>query len=167
MKKLMFLCLLVMTLASCKKAIYERNCCEQNGLFELFFGGYITMPNAFTPDGDTVDDVFEPLEFGIVEYTLKIVTEDETVFEETNQGWDGRVDGEIKEGIYGFVIDILTDKGDYFTYRGQVCSIPNPSDACLDQGDNCIFASQFVPDGGDTGGEYDGETTPSPVFCVE
>ncbi len=168
MKKLLFLLTLVIAFTGCKKAIYERNCCAESGLFEFFFGGFVTMPNAFTPDGDFKDDVFEPIQFGVVEYTLKVVTDDGTVFEATNQGWDGRVDGgAIDQGIYGYVLDITTDKGDFFTYRGQVCSIPDPANACLEEGGSCFFASQFVPDNGDTGGEYDAVSTPGPVFCDE
>lgn len=163
----MFLALLAIGFTSCKKAVYKRNCCAENGLFQLFDGGYITSPNAFTPNGDGTDDIFEPIHWGLVEYTLKIVKDKKTVFEETNQGWDGRVDGSIDQGIYGYVFEISTDKGQFITLRGQVCSIPDPASVCLKEGDNCFFSSQFVPDNGDTGGEYDNDNIPGPVFCVD
>jgi len=155
-------------LTACKKAVYKRNCCEQSGEAVTFFGGYVTVPNAFTPNGDGEDDLLVPISFGIESYTMKVVLEDETLFSETNQGWNGMADGKTEDGIYGYVIDVVTTKGDAVQVRGQVCLITDPADTCIKEADNCRFGHQFVPDAEiENVGKYDNDTFPGPVFCDE
>lgn len=157
-----------MGLSACKKAVYNRNCCTESGTFTIFEGGYLTIPNAFTPNGDGVDDLLVPITLGVNNYTLTIKSEDETVFVGENEGWDGRIDGNIESGIYGYIVDIETSDGELSTALGQACSIPDPADACLKEPEKCRFESQFVPGATpDEIGVYDAEITPGPVFCDE
>ncbi len=168
MRNSIILLVAILCLSACKKAVYKRNCCEQSGGIIAFFGGYLTVPNAFTPNGDGMDDKLVPITYGVDTYTLRVVLGKETLFEGTNEGWDGKVDGEIEDGIYGYVIDIETSKGDIRQIRGQVCAITDPANACIREAANCIFEHQFVPDTDpETIGEYDTENFPGPVFCEE
>ena len=169
MKKIIPLLFLAIGLSSCgEKAVYKRNCCAEPGGVSIFFGGYLTVPNAFTPNDDGVNDKLEPITYGVSEYTLTVRLEDQTLFVGTNQGWDGRVDGKIEEGIYGYIIDIQTEKGDNEQLLGQICSIPDPASACINEAERCAFENQFIPDPNpETIGEYDPETVPSPIFCDE
>ncbi len=168
MKKIIPLLLVVIGLSACKKAVYNRNCCATGGGVSIFFGGYLTVPNAFTPNGDGVNDKLEPIMFGVDEYTLTVVLDGETLFTGTNEGWDGRVDGNIERGIYGYIFDIETTKGDTEQLRGQICSIPDPAGACINEAERCAFENQFIPDPNpELIGEYDPQTVPSPIFCDE
>ena len=168
MKKIIPLLLVVIGVSACKKAVYNRNCCAETGTFVIFEGGYLTIPNAFTPNGDGVDDSLTPITLGVNSYTLTVKLEDETVFVGENEGWNGRIDGSIQSGIYGYIIDIETSDGERINKLGQACSIPDPADACLDEADNCRFESQFVPGSTiDEVGVYDPENRPGPVFCDE
>jgi len=128
----------------------------------------MTVPNAFTPDGDGMNDKLVPIAYGVDSYTLRVVLEDETLFQGTNEGWDGKVDGTIEEGIYGYIIDIETSKGDIRQIAGQICAITDPANACIREASNCVFEHQFVPDADpESIGEYDTENFPGPVFCDE
>jgi len=168
MKKIIPLLFVVIGLSACKKAVYNRNCCDQSGIFVVFEGGYLTIPNAFTPDGDGVDDFLVPITLGVNSYTLTIKSEDETVFVGDDEGWNGRVDGSITSGIYGYIIDFETSDGELNTVLGQACSIPDPADACLKEPGKCRFESQFIPGSTpDEVGFYDPENIPGPIFCDE
>jgi len=168
MKKIIPLLLVVIGLSACKKAVYNRNCCAEPGGVSVFFGGYLTVPNAFTPNGDGTNDKLEPIVYGVDEYTLTVKLEEETIFTGTNEGWDGRVNGTIEQGIYGYIIDIETTKGDTERLLGQICSIPNPADACINEAERCAFENQFIPDPDpELIGEYNPQIIPSPIFCDE
>jgi len=168
MKKIIPLLLVVIGLSACKKAVYNRNCCTETGVFIVFEGGYLTIPNAFTPDGDGLNDVLAPLTQGVSSYTLTIKSEDETIFVGEGLGWDGRVDGDVASGIYGYIIDVETSDGEFRTALGQVCSIPDPANACLKEPENCRFSNQFIPSSSLASiGVYDPTNIPGPVFCDE
>ncbi len=68
----------------------------------------IWMPNAFTPDGDGLNDVFRPVSNNIRQYILNIYNRSgQLVFTSTQPevGWDGTLKGELcPEGSYVFVV---------------------------------------------------------------
>jgi len=86
------------------------------------------VPNAFTPDGDTYNERFQPIftsGFDPYDYHLIIFNRwGETVFESYNdqEGWDGTYNGEnAPDGVYVWTVqfgDILSDKK--FIDRGIV-----------------------------------------------
>ncbi len=169
MKKIILLLLVIIGLSSCgEKAVYNRNCCIEPGGLVVFEGGYVTIPNAFTPNGDGTNDFLIPIAVGVSNYTLTVRLEDETLFVGENEGWDGKVDGSVEAGIYGYIIDIETSDGDISRLLGQICSIPDPAEACINEAERCVFENQFIPDPTvETVGEYDPQTVPSPIFCDE
>lgn len=59
------------------------------------------VPNAFTPNNDGINDIFEPFSTDI-DYTLSIYDRwGERLFEAQNQGWDGYFKGEeLKSDVY-------------------------------------------------------------------
>lgn len=73
------------------------------------------VPNAFTPDGDGLNDVFYVSEYcGLIKYRLWIFNRWGEVMFETNNPtatWDGTYKGQaVPEGVYGVLIDYTFDK---------------------------------------------------------
>ena len=68
----------------------------------------IWFPNAFTPNGDDVNDEFKPVGVNITSYTLQIFNRwGALVFisNDINAGWDGRVKGRAAEpDVYTFIV---------------------------------------------------------------
>ena len=86
------------------------------------------VPNAFTPDGDEHNNMFEPIFFSGFDpqsYTLLIFDRwGEIIFEshDVNQGWHGTyLDGTVKEGVYTWTIQFKVSESDKkVTYSGHV-----------------------------------------------
>jgi gliding motility-associated-like protein len=56
------------------------------------------MPNAFSPDGNGVNDIFVPGILGVHDYTFLVFDRWGTQLFETHdveEGWDGKFDGNI------------------------------------------------------------------------
>lgn len=72
----------------------------------------IYIPNAFTPNGDTDNDVFMPVGYGLESYEMSIFDRwGNTIFKSSaeRKGWDGSVKGKIAEaGVYVYRIVFKT-----------------------------------------------------------
>jgi len=92
------------------------------------FGIYV--PNAFTPNADGVNDVFQPKGFGVVKYELNIFDRwGEKVFSTKtfDHGWDGTMQsrhdvkyGVLEEGTYTWLIDCTDVFGKSHELKGHV-----------------------------------------------
>nr|MBA3663803.1 gliding motility-associated C-terminal domain-containing protein [Bacteroidota bacterium] len=89
------------------------------------YGLYV--PNAFTPNGDGVNDVFNPKGFGIVKYELNIFDRwGEKLFSTTKfeEGWPGnyvgRNDEPVENGVYVWHIKLLNVQGKALELTGRV-----------------------------------------------
>ena len=91
------------------------------------------VPNAFTPDGDGVNDVLVVQGRGIkLVKSLKIFSRwGELVFEKTNfqtgdksAGWDGRIRGKLSNtDVFVYLCEAVCDKGNSFVFKGNVAII--------------------------------------------
>lgn len=87
----------------------------------------IYVPNAFTPNADGLNDIFQPKGFGIVKYELNIFDRwGEKVFHTKvfEEGWDGTFKGRsnkiIEEGSYSWLINLTNVFGKSYELKGHV-----------------------------------------------
>lgn len=85
----------------------------------------LLMPNAFTPNGDTHNDVYKAKEYqSIVEFHAYIFNRwGQKLFEWTNpaEGWDGNYNGSpVKEGVYFVVVKARGADGIVYNIRKDV-----------------------------------------------
>lgn len=82
----------------------------------------IYVPQAFTPNGDTQNEVFLPTMLNVTQMKLVIFDRwGNPIFasEDMNRGWDGNVNGRpAPVGSYSYRVDIRNDAGNSFTKRG-------------------------------------------------
>jgi len=87
----------------------------------------IGIPDAFSPNGDGMNDEFKVLGKCVDKITLVIYDRwGEKVFETTNpnQGWDGINKGKkFDNGVFAYYLRITTFKGTDFTYKGNISLI--------------------------------------------
>lgn len=89
------------------------------------FGIYV--PNAFTPNADGLNDIFQPKGFGVTKYELNIFDRwGEKVFSTKNfdEGWDGSFQGRgqktCEEGSYSWLINCTSVFGKSHELKGHV-----------------------------------------------
>ncbi len=85
----------------------------------------LLMPNAFTPNGDTHNDVYKAKEYqSIVEFHAYIFNRwGQKLYEWTNpaEGWDGNYnDSPVKEGVYFVVVKARGADGIVYNIRKDV-----------------------------------------------
>lgn len=89
---------------------------------------YIDIPNAFTPDGDGINDYFFPRQFlsqGVTGFSMQVFNRwGQIVFETTQtdgRGWDGRFNGEAQpQGVYIYRINVVLKNARVENYDGNV-----------------------------------------------
>jgi gliding motility-associated-like protein len=82
------------------------------------------IPNTFTPNGDGLNDIFQPKGLGIEKYEMMIFDRwGEKIFEskEFEKGWDGKYQGKIcPSDVYVYKIKISNIFGEAHDYTGHV-----------------------------------------------
>lgn len=95
--------------------------------------GQVFIPNAFSPDGDGINDILMVRGTGIRSVkSFRIFNRwGQVVFDranfapnDRNFGWDGKVRGQIAPTeVYVYTCDVICDNGTLFTYKGNVAVI--------------------------------------------
>ncbi len=84
----------------------------------------VYIPNAFTPNGDTGNDIFIPVGYGLSQIRLFIFDRWGTqIFagDENNPGWDGKLKGKLcEQGVYIYQVEIKTMGGNTIKKVGHV-----------------------------------------------
>ncbi|SFT78199.1 gliding motility-associated C-terminal domain-containing protein [Algoriphagus locisalis] len=101
----------------------EKNIIQVNAPLE-----FITIPNAFTPNGDGLNDTFIPKFRAVSEFSMTIFnTWGEKIYSTTSQettGWDGTHQGQASPpGNYLYQITYTSKDGEQFTKTGGVTLI--------------------------------------------
>jgi len=90
----------------------------------------VFIPNTFTPNGDGVNDHFfiSGKGLGLIKHMAVYNRWGELMFEgrdfnanDPGMGWDGTFRGEVlRPDVYIYVVDVLCETGDTFTFRGDI-----------------------------------------------
>ena len=82
----------------------------------------IFVPNAFTPNGDGLNDTFEPKAIFVQSYNMVVYNRlGKVVFQskEITQGWDGTFNGkEASSDVYVYTIELVDTQGNEFKTKG-------------------------------------------------
>lgn len=105
--------------------------CTSKDVISLFVfckSAQVFIPNAFTPDGDGLNDILMVRGKGIFVKTFRIFNRwGELVFEKTNfnpndtkYGWDGRVRGiPATPDVFVYTAEVICDNAVIYTYKGN------------------------------------------------
>ena len=88
------------------------------------------IPNVFTPNGDAVNDRFQPETYAVAEAAMKIYNRwgrpvfvyEGAIPPVDSWGWDGTINGGAKavSGTYYYILDLKGVNGDNFSEKGTV-----------------------------------------------
>lgn len=116
----------LIALLSCSRYDVKNRCCDSE--YEIITQNYripdtfqLSIPQAFTPNGDGLNDLFGPIGRGWRVDHMKIKRGMKTVYESDphlEPLWDG---GDERDGRYKYFITFHTDLGDPFEVKGEVC----------------------------------------------
>lgn len=90
----------------------------------------ITVPNVFTPDGDSRNDLFRPvITFMPTDYHLIISNRQSRILFDTKdytEAWDGSDNGNpLPEGVYLWILKVTSSSGKTYTRTGTVTLFKN------------------------------------------
>jgi len=88
---------------------------------------HLYIPNAFTPNADTLNDCFQPKGQAFKEYTLEIFSRYGNTIYKGNKCWDGTYKGDlVMEGMYIYHLSVTDINGQNHSYAGPFyLLIPN------------------------------------------
>jgi gliding motility-associated-like protein len=120
------------TTTTFRVVVTDENGCTNEALLTLTFLSeclppYIFVPNAFTPNGDNLNDLLEVKGNTIDELYFAIYDRwGELVFETTDQsiGWDGSFRGrDLSPDVYGYYLEARCFNGETYTQKGNITLI--------------------------------------------
>ncbi len=80
------------------------------------------IPNAFTPNGDGVNDTFGPVVINSEQYTFIVIDRYNNIIFSSNDGsyWNGMINNKFAtEGVYVWKLNIMNKSGKSYTFYGH------------------------------------------------
>ena len=104
------------------------NNCYTSDTIDVANDCYMSIPNAFTPNGDGINDYFYPRQYlsrGLIEFKMNIYNRWGQLLFETSTvdgaGWDGKLNGvDQPSGVYVYIIDARFKDGQQEHHTGNV-----------------------------------------------
>lgn len=148
-------------LLSCKddkpspSALYA-GCCGTAPALLVVGSGKVSLPNAFTPNGDGLNDFFQPLTSG----DILLIQEFQILDRDKNEirkyanfqpndpliNWDGTwKNGAAYEGLFHYRISAVNALGEGKTVEGSACCVRCSADGSLlplENPDGCVYPDQ-------------------------
>ena len=87
---------------------------------------YFFLPDAFTPNGDNINDCFIGVGKGVYEFNMTILNRwGETIFRtnDPEEGWCGTTQNSSQtcpNGVYSYRVDVYDELGKHYYYTGEV-----------------------------------------------
>lgn len=159
MKRAILFISILALISSCAKFKYKRDCCT--GSMQIFTDNfnntdsiYFAAPNAFTPNGDGINDVFELYIKGVDMTTASLsIRKDNNSFidgtevfygYEGNISWDGMVNGSVADpGQYIYEFSAMTYDYQFIEGDGQFCLIKYDYTSGIKNCSSCYYGDQF------------------------
>jgi hypothetical protein len=120
------------TLASCTRFTINNRCCNNeyeitNTKYNLPDSFRLWIPQAFTPNGDGINDIFFPVgtnfqvEYFVIKQGRKVMYESDNYLEAFWNGIDDRDGTEAKDGRYTYEMTLRLSNRDRLDITGDVC----------------------------------------------
>ena len=112
--------------------VINGNGCEDTAFYSIYIDALpeYEIPNVFTPNGDDINERFQPETFAITEAVLKVFNRwgrpvfsyEGAVPAVDSWGWDGTINGGARaaSGTYYYLLDLKGVNGDNFSEKGTV-----------------------------------------------
>lgn len=99
--------------------------CKNNACIDIVVKEESTLyvPNAFTPNGDDINDEFHVASYNLSEFDLKIFNRWGQLLFQTNdplKGWDGSFKGQTVAGVYVFILKAKGNDGSEYRKSGHI-----------------------------------------------
>ena len=135
---------------ACKEHKMKKKCCDSPPIQETFNGGYLGMPNIFTPDNDGNNDKLVIQYKGLNSFKLTIKNGIGTkLFETTNpdEQWDGKHKDKFIYGAFKYKLEAETINGEKINKEGRICVFTRENNckscSCIEDNNDCSYGDQF------------------------
>ena len=165
-KNIAVLFLLISIISSCGKYKVKHHGCECEPVNEKFNGGYVFMPNAFSPNGDGNNDCLVITNKGatgirlMVKNSLGKVLYDNSNLENANNGnyfWCGEKEPSknlTETNLYPYELSYTTPSGERKKVCGKITLFRLSNHRgkdylevnCIDHLNSCVFGTQWISD---------------------
>ncbi len=142
--------------------IFRKPCCQTAAVQLQVGNGNLFIPNAFTPNGDGVNDLFkiygddniqEIVYFRIIGNLGRVIFSAESFVPgyDLSQQWNGRHRDQVYVGQFKYEVEALSTDGVRQSFSGKACSLSCYGKSLVlnaDHLDKCVFGSQHNNRGG-------------------